>query len=223
VIAVARYQRVADAIRAHITEQALNPGDQLPTEPHLVREHGVSRLTIRHALDVLQAEGLIERFHGRGTFVRRPPRRMTYVSGCGAAEAESEDNARTETRVQPGTVSADASVAALMQVRPGTELAEYVYATLRDRHPYALARVYVPLDFAELLPPPSGRSPWGTEIRQSLSAAGLQLARVTERVTARTPTRDEASLLHLPAGATVLEIERASLDVRGRSPRGHVW
>jgi GntR family transcriptional regulator len=218
---MARYQQVADSIREKIAGGELSPGDRLPTEPMLVDEYAVSRLTVRHALDVLQAEGLIERFHGRGTFVRRPPERASYLSASGRRSRHSEtDGVVTETYVRPGSVRAEAPLAALMQVEPGTELAEFSYFSRRGRHPYSLARVYVPLDLAQLLETPTGKLPWGEEIGEGLDSAGIELARVTERVTTRPPTQDEADRLNLPAGATVLEIERTSLDCHGRVAEG---
>ncbi|MDF2488850.1 MAG: GntR domain protein [Pseudomonas sp.] len=45
------------------------PGDKLPSENTLVREHGVSRTVVREALSKLQASGLVETRHGIGTFV----------------------------------------------------------------------------------------------------------------------------------------------------------
>ncbi|WP_171904175.1 GntR family transcriptional regulator [Streptomyces abyssalis] len=218
---VARYQRVADSIRRQIVDGTLSAGDRLPTEPLLVAEYGVSRLTVRHALDVLQAEGLIERFHGRGTFVRRPPQRASYVSVCSRAFRQPEtDHDEIETYVRPGSVLAEAPLTALMQVKPGTALAEYLYFSRRDKDPYSLARVYVPLDLAELLDTPIGKLPWGAEIPLGLQAAGIRLAHITERVTTRPPTQDEADRLNLPPGATVLEIERTSIDDRGRVAEG---
>ncbi|MDO5032896.1 GntR family transcriptional regulator [Corynebacterium sp.] len=69
------YLVIADALRSKIENKQLSPGDRFPTERELVREFGVARMTVRHALDVLQAEGLIDRKRGRtgGTFVRAVP------------------------------------------------------------------------------------------------------------------------------------------------------
>ncbi|SCK12758.1 GntR family transcriptional regulator [Streptomyces sp. WMMB 322] len=218
---VARYQQVADSIRGQIADGTLSAGDRLPTEPELVDEYAVSRLTVRHALDVLQAEGLVEKFHGRGTFVRRPPQRVAYVSACsdGLPQPQAE-NVEIETYVRPGSVLAEAPLTALMQVERGTELAEYLYFSRRDKRPYSLARIHVPLDLAELLDTPTARLPWGAEIPHGLQAAGVRLAHITERVTTRPPTQDEADHLNLPAGATVLEVERTSVDDRGRVVEG---
>jgi len=63
------YERLANLLLKDITEGRLKPGDRLPTEAELSVLHGVSRVPVRHALDLLRQEGLIERFPSRGTFV----------------------------------------------------------------------------------------------------------------------------------------------------------
>jgi DNA-binding GntR family transcriptional regulator len=54
-----------------ITDRALQPGSQLPTETNLASELYVSRTTIRNALKLLEQEGKIERTPGQGTIVRQ--------------------------------------------------------------------------------------------------------------------------------------------------------
>ncbi|MDB6142176.1 MAG: FadR family transcriptional regulator [Pseudomonas sp.] len=51
----------------------LNPGEKLPSESEIVREHGVSRTVVREAISKLQASGLVETRHGIGTFVLEQP------------------------------------------------------------------------------------------------------------------------------------------------------
>ena len=69
------YLAIADDLRGRIERRELSGGDKLPTERELVDEFGVARMTVRHALDILQREGLIERRRGRtgGTFIRSTP------------------------------------------------------------------------------------------------------------------------------------------------------
>lgn len=69
------YLRIAETLRTRIESHELKPGDKLPPERELVDQFHVARMTVRHALDVLQLEGIIERKRGRagGTFVRALP------------------------------------------------------------------------------------------------------------------------------------------------------
>ncbi|WP_296256187.1 MULTISPECIES: FadR/GntR family transcriptional regulator [unclassified Pseudomonas] len=57
---------------------SIAPGEKLPSESEIVRQHGVSRTVVREAISKLQASGLVETHQGRGTFVlqRSEPRSM---------------------------------------------------------------------------------------------------------------------------------------------------
>ena len=63
------YKQIFLILRTKILSGQLQPGDQLPTESVLMEQYGVSRTTIRQALDGLVNNGLIYRQSGRGTFV----------------------------------------------------------------------------------------------------------------------------------------------------------
>jgi DNA-binding LacI/PurR family transcriptional regulator len=65
------HQRLFDDLRTQILDGTLAPGSQLPPELVLVEQHGMSRGTVRQAMNALVAAGLIERVQGRGTFVRQ--------------------------------------------------------------------------------------------------------------------------------------------------------
>ncbi len=67
------YLRIAADIEHDIRRGRRQPGASLPAERALARSFGVSHMTLRHALAVLAQRGLVDRQHGRGTFVRQPP------------------------------------------------------------------------------------------------------------------------------------------------------
>ena len=73
---------IADSLRSKIESGELQPGDRFPTERELVQKYNVARMTVRHALDIVQIEGLIDRKRGRtgGTFVRATPPTLSPVS-----------------------------------------------------------------------------------------------------------------------------------------------
>lgn len=70
--AARRNRELAGRILAASEEAGLGPGSRLPTERQLAADLGVTRSGIRHALAELEAEGLISREVGRGTFLRAP-------------------------------------------------------------------------------------------------------------------------------------------------------
>ena len=71
-IAPQRAARIATQLVELISLQKLNPGDRLPPERALAELLEVSRPSLREALHILQAQGLVQIKHGQGTFVQEP-------------------------------------------------------------------------------------------------------------------------------------------------------
>ncbi len=69
------YSRVAAELRERILGNSLKPQQQLPTEADLSAEFGVSRITVRRALEILEEEHLIHKRQGKGSFVSPSPSR----------------------------------------------------------------------------------------------------------------------------------------------------
>ncbi len=66
------YQQLADKITEDIHSGVYAPGSKLPSENTLCREHQVSRITVRQALNLLSQKNLIMSVHGKGSFVKQP-------------------------------------------------------------------------------------------------------------------------------------------------------
>jgi DNA-binding FadR family transcriptional regulator len=69
----AKYRQIADHIRNAILSGELPHGAKVPSEERLGQEHGVSRTTVRKAIEVLKGEGWVDVQAPRGTFVRNQP------------------------------------------------------------------------------------------------------------------------------------------------------
>ena len=67
-----RYVRVADAIRSLVLDGTYRPGERLPPQHELAREHGVAFTTLHKALDLLTEEGYVVRRVGKGTYASLP-------------------------------------------------------------------------------------------------------------------------------------------------------
>src|SRR4030095_13262624 len=66
---VPRYHQLAQSLRGRMAGGALVPGARLDNQRRLAQEDGVTLMTLRQALEVLERDGLIARRHGLGTFV----------------------------------------------------------------------------------------------------------------------------------------------------------
>ena len=84
------YRQMADAIRLAVKRGELPPGSQLPTVQRMADMVGVARGTIKHAYDRLEAEGIVEKVQGRGTFIcfrpedsgSRKEQAMALIENC---------------------------------------------------------------------------------------------------------------------------------------------
>jgi GntR family transcriptional regulator len=98
------WHQVAQTLSVTILEGIWSPGDRLPGEAQLCDLLGVSRITIRHALQKLEDQGLVRREHGRGTFVR-----SDRLVG-GSASISSFSREMIDLGRAPGSVLLDAQV-----------------------------------------------------------------------------------------------------------------
>ncbi|MGC5409928.1 GntR family transcriptional regulator, partial [Streptomyces sp. DT225] len=81
-----RHHDIADDLRHQITTGSIKPGERLPSEAGLAALYRVSTVTLRRALAVLQGEGLVEKIHGKGNYVRHPRRKIMYVGSWGTLD-----------------------------------------------------------------------------------------------------------------------------------------
>ena len=93
-----KYLQIADILRNRILTQ-LQPGDRIPPEVSLSREFGVSRETIRQALEPLEKECLISRSRGRGSFVAKRPVSRSVDKLTGMVEDFEALGLKTYTRL----------------------------------------------------------------------------------------------------------------------------
>jgi GntR family transcriptional regulator len=81
------YLRISGALRRSILSGEYKPGDILPSEHELAGRYSTSRVTVRKSLDVLESEGLVRSWHGKGYFVL-PPKHTTFTMFFGESLAD---------------------------------------------------------------------------------------------------------------------------------------
>ena len=98
---IPQHRKVYEILRSHIAEGVFHEGDLLPSENELCTVHGVTRPTIRKALDRLANEGYIVRHQGKGSIVKGVPKGVGILSLTGTTSAIGQDNLLTHIIIKP--------------------------------------------------------------------------------------------------------------------------
>ena len=85
---IPQHRKVYEILRSHIAEGVFHEGDLLPSENELCTVHGVTRPTIRKALDRLANEGYIVRHQGKGSIVKGVPKGVGILSLTGTTSCD---------------------------------------------------------------------------------------------------------------------------------------
>ena len=207
-------------LRDQIHRGALVAGAALPTEHVRCEQYGVSRITVRRALQDLSAGGLVERAHGRGSFVlaqttgNRPvPAALTLLDGLSKAQMEtSVEVVDLGLRTPPPHVAA-----ALGSVAAGEAL--YVLRVrISGDEPLMLTEAWLPARFAEIL---TVERLERRALFKLIRDSGITLGRVVQEITAEIADPVRARLLQTHIGAAVLRVNRLVHDASG-SPIQHL-
>jgi len=145
------YARLKIALRQMIGA-GLRPGNQLPTEAELCERYGVSRITVREAMRVLEAEGVIVRRQGKGTFVADArPREPAAYFGAVKDDFGAHDTDGVGRTVSCEVLSADLRIAGRLNVEPGTEVYRIRSRRLARDVPVCYQISYVPKPLVGLI------------------------------------------------------------------------
>jgi GntR family transcriptional regulator len=118
-----KYVAVRDSLREQIVRGVFAEDDKIPSESALGAQFGVSRVTVRQALDELRKTGLIESRHGKGYFVRRVQvvQDLGRLQGFGEIMAPLGIEVRSEV-VELGEVIASGDVRKALRLERGTRV-----------------------------------------------------------------------------------------------------
>jgi len=205
------YFQVAQQLEQAIDSGALPPGSRLDNEIALAEELGLSRPTMRQAIQYLVDKGLLVRKRGVGTHVARSRVRRPVGLTSLFDDLASSGQEPSTTVLSHGVEPASGVVAAALEVPEGTP----VIALERLRHtrgePLAILRNHLRADLVPL--PPEVLAQRG--LYEVLRESGVALASATQSIGARRATAAEADLLDETRGAPLLTMRRTAFDDRG--------
>ncbi|MFJ6726296.1 GntR family transcriptional regulator [Streptomyces sp. NPDC091281] len=206
------YHQLAQQLEAAIEQGALAPGNLLGNEIDLSTRLGLSRPTVRQAIQSLVDKGLLVRRRGVGTQVVHSQVRRPLELSSLYDDLETAGQRPTTQVVRDEQVPATAEIAAALGVPEGTGVT--LLERLRRTHgqPVAFLRNYLPPTLPEL---DTARLE-STGLYRLLRAAGVTLHSAHQTVGARSATADEAVLLTERTGAALLTMRRTAYDDTGR-------
>jgi GntR family transcriptional regulator len=204
------YQRLRDELAANVAENRWRPGEAIPTEAELVSYDGVSIGTVRKAIDKLVAEGLLERFQGRGTFVRRASFDNALFRFF-RFQSESGEPLAPEGRVlSREVVEAPLQVTQGLQIAPGSSAIHLTRLRLINQRPLLSESIWLPKDkFSALLDVPL--SEFGNLLYPFYEErVGCAVASAQEYLTVEPVGTKDAELLQIAEGTAVITVERVA-------------
>ncbi|KQP41553.1 GntR family transcriptional regulator [Methylobacterium sp. Leaf104] len=207
------YRQVYDTLLRRLADAVWQPGQILPSEGVLAAELGVSQGTVRKALDALTADSLLVRRQGRGTFV---------------AEHDDKQSVFRFFKLRPDGAVAGIPTSRVVSIAEAAATLDERdrLALLRNARVVRLERVRA-LDgrvcLVETIAVPSSLFPGlaAMELPNTLYSLyatrfGITIATAHERLKAIALAPDRASLLGVPAGIPVLEVDRVAVDLEDR-------
>ena len=212
-----QFDKAREALLALIAKGGYRPGDQLPPEPELARQLGVSRATLRELLRTLEVQGVLIRRRGVGTFVNTPP--ITVESGLEVLESLEAIMRRRgkEVRTRDLQITEEPALpkaASRLQVPVGTPLVIITRTRLVDGIPVAWMMDAV---LASVISVDEVRSRFRGSLLETLKERGEpQIGYAFTNVLAVDADQELAAALEVPVGKSLLFLEQVLYDTRNR-------
>ena len=200
------YLQLRDLLRGDIASGAYPPGSQLPTEQALSARYGLGRATVRRALEQLEREGLIEKRHGVGSFVRRREGAVSLAPLISLSGFLRVMGIHAESRtLRSGWIEPDDALRADARMPGAGRMGEVVrlHSTLGAPFAVETSRFSAPV-FERL----NRQKLEGSLARLLLEELGLAIGRVEQALFRRPAGEEERRLLGQPEGAQLLEMQR---------------
>jgi DNA-binding GntR family transcriptional regulator len=207
------YFQVSSRLEAAIQSGAIPAGARLENEISIGERLGLSRPTVRRAIQELVDKGLLVRRRGIGTQVvqgqvTRQVELTSLYEDLRTAQHEPGTVVLTHERMPAGDVVAES-----LGVPPGTEVVYLRRQRTTDSVPVAVLENYLPIEFADI----TTEQLQARGLYQILRARGVTIRVAKQRIGARRAHGDESALLDIERGGPVLTMERVAFDNSGRA------
>lgn len=207
------YFQIAEQFERAIIDGTIAPGERINNEIALAAELGLSRPTMRQAIQVLVDKGMLVRKRGVGTqVVHGKIRRSVELTSLFDDLSAAGQKPHTDV-ISVGKIPADEDVARELQLTRGADVWSLERLRWVDREPLALMHNYLPVDVVDLSVVDLAQ----TGLYAFLRDSGIVMRVARQRIGARGATLEEGTLLRERKGAPLLSMQRTAYDNAGRA------
>lgn len=205
------YLQLKEQLTRAIEKGHLAPGQALPSERELAAMLKLSRMTVRHTLQELASDNLVEQRQGSGTYVL-PRRLLQTVDRVLGFTDEARDLGFTPGNrlLEAELIVADQQVAESLQIDKGDEVMCITRLRTANDEPLAIQVAFLSPRLAAFPLEQLRRS--GSLYQTVTSHYGITLQRARQTISARLPTRHEQRLLTISRDTPILALERITFD-----------
>ncbi|HSV27069.1 MAG TPA: GntR family transcriptional regulator [Sedimentisphaerales bacterium] len=207
------YIQLRDLLLRLIRQGKFKPHDQLPSERELGEEYGISRMTVRQAVQALVHDGIIYTRVGKGTFVGDLRFEQDHTLSGFSEEMQSLGKTTSSRVLEAATIPATAELAGILQVHPNSSVICLVRLRIANGHIIAHEKAYLPHSMVpNLLDHDFSVESLYAVMHQEY---GLKLVTAEQTVVAALANRQEVRMLQLKSPAAVLRMKRITRTDQG--------
>ena len=207
------YQRVYEKIKEDILSARYGTGTLMPTEAELETDYGVSRSTIRKAMELLAKEGYVDIRQGRGTMVKDFSARQDYTHVTSVTESLKKRGYHVTTRkLHIEKCRAPEKIAGALALQPPGWTAHVQRIQEADGNPVCMMENYIPYSLVEGIERERGIVSLYRFLEENY---GFEIQRTKDVIAAATADFYEAEILGVPVGTAMLQVERICFSPSG--------
>ena len=212
-----KYKDIAEDIRSAIKNGKYNINEQLPLEKEMCSKYGVSRITIKKAVDELVNQGLVIKRRGSGTFVKGVDESSVQELSMArqfAGFSESNKNKKVATKViKFEVINPTEEIATKLQITTEDFIYHIIRARYSDDEPIVVEYTYMPIS---LIPGIKNEILMNSVYKYIENALNLKIKSAHRIIRAMLPNEIEQEYLKIDENFPILEVEQVAFLDNGQ-------
>ena len=210
------YRQLARSVEKKIQDGSFPEGSRIPSEQELMRRFGLSRITVRQAMEDLFQRSIIVRKQGLGTFVQKPVMTQEVDDLFGFYPALRNRGLNPKTRIlNYEAISADREIRERLDLSPGEKVLRFSRQYLLEPALFLIIQMHIPQDLAEKWTRKEAAEKNSFRLLQE--NAGIRIQSSSLSIRASLASGKTGEWLKVPKGSPVLELRRLTYSA-GKRP-----